>query len=338
LVERTNAVKTGIADADRDGVPDDRDRCVGQPEDKNGIRDDDGCPDADGRVLTTFTIITTAGTPMAGARLDLVSGPETGSWVALDGNVMVSILPGHYELVASAERYAQVRASSDIPAGVDAHGIRISLAPPGDLGHLVVRAVGPSGVPVAGAEVRIVGTLGIPLKTGQDGLFEADLIPGGYELAVAAPSWTVARRAFSLSPGGTVDLTVYMEPTGVVIDRSSKQIFLNRKVFFELDRAELKVESLTVLDELVRTLKEHPEIRQLRVEGHTDTQGAEAYNLKLSGERAQAVVAYLVRQGVEPSRLVSEGFGEARPLQQGDSEDVHATNRRVEFHIVAMDP
>ena len=338
LAARSAVARTAGGDADGDGVPDERDRCLGQPEDKNGIRDEDGCPDADGRVLTTFTIITTAGTPVAGARLDLVSGPETGSWVAADGNVVVAVLPGHYELVAGAAAYAQVKASSDIPSGVESHGIRISLAPPSDLGHLVVRAVGPSGVPVAGAEVRIVGTLGIPLKTGTDGLFEADLIPGGYELAVAAPSWTVAHRNISLQPGGMVDVTVYMEPTGVFIDRSSKQIFLNRKVFFELDRVELKVESLSVLDDLVRTLKEHPEIRQLRVEGHTDSQGAEAYNLKLSQDRAQAVVAYLIKQGVEPSRLVSDGLGETRLLQQGDSEDVHATNRRVEFHILSMDP
>jgi OOP family OmpA-OmpF porin len=136
--------------------------------------------------------------------------------------------------------------------------------------------------------------------------------------------------------GGTVDRMVFVAPDEIVVDKAAKQIYLHRKVFFEFDRAELKVDSLTVLDELVRVLNEHPEIRKLRIEGHTDTQGADAYNLKLSEERAAAVVTYLVEQGVARDRLVSQGFGEGRPLQQGTSEDVHATNRRVECHILEL--
>src|SRR5690606_37267072 len=133
------------------------------------------------------------------------------------------------------------------------------------------------------------------------------------------------------------DLTVVMRPAEeIVVDTEARRIFLQRKVFFELDRAELKVESLHLLDRLVEVLKSNPEITKIRVEGHTDTTGTDAHNLELSQQRAQAVVDYLVRSGIEAGRLEAKGLGEAEPLQQGDSEDVHATNRRVEFHILEI--
>lgn len=325
-------------DLDGDGILDALDTCPTQPEDMNGIRDDDGCPDAGGLVPTTFEVVSTAGTPIAGARLDLLDGPETGSWIASDGAVRRAVPPGRYTVEARADRFATVQATSEVPSGAPSHSVRMMLAPPADMGHLVVRAVGPSGVPVAGAEVRVLGTLGIPLKTGSDGIFEADLIPGSYEATVAAPGWTAASRTFKIDPAGKADLMVFLEPTGVVVDTKSKQIFLHRKVFFELDKADLKLGSLAVLDDLVQTLQQHPEVVKLRIEGHTDTQGADDYNLKLSRARAQAVVDYLVKNGIAAKRLEAAGHGEERPLQLGESETVHATNRRVEFHIVELAP
>ncbi|MBT3222760.1 MAG: OmpA family protein, partial [Proteobacteria bacterium] len=135
---------------------------------------------------------------------------------------------------------------------------------------------------------------------------------------------------------GTTDLMVMLRPEEVLIDTESKQIFLHRKVFFEIDKAELKLESLHVLDSLVLTLGEHPEITKLRIDGHTDITGSDEHNQKLSEARAASVVAYLVREGIAQDRLVSKGFGETKVLQKGESDDVHATNRRVEFHILEM--
>src|SRR5690606_15728070 len=168
-------------------------------------------------------------------------------------------------------------------------------------------------------------------------IFEANLAVGQHEVSVAAPGWTAQRRTVTLDPDETIDLTVVMTPLDeVLLDKEGRRIFLQRKVFFELDRADLKVESLKVLDALVEVLQQHPEIRKLRVEGHTDVRGSERHNLELSQARAEAVVAYLVRSGVEAHRLEARGFGESEPLQQGDTEEVHATNRRVEFHIVEL--
>jgi outer membrane protein OmpA-like peptidoglycan-associated protein len=210
-------------------------------------------------------------------------------------------------------------------------------APPPAPGDVVIRAMGPSGAPVPGAEVRILGTLGKPMRTGNDGILEAALPPGDYETAVAAPGWVGQTQLFTVPEGGIVDFMVLLRPEDVVVDKDSGQIFLHRKVFFEVDKAELKLESLHVLDSLVDTLALHPEIAELRVEGHTDVTGTDEHNQELSDARAAAVVSYLEKQGIEQGRLVALGLGESRRLQNGDSDEVHATNRRVEFHIVRLD-
>jgi outer membrane protein OmpA-like peptidoglycan-associated protein len=142
-----------------------------------------------------------------------------------------------------------------------------------------------------------------------------------------------------LAAGGSADLVLQLRPIAkpaddVVVDKESNRIYLNRKIFFELDKDELKVESLAVLDRLVEVLLENPDIGRIRIEGHTDSQGNDQHNLELSKARAASVKAYLVKQGVPAERLDAEGYGETRLLQQGDSEEVHATNRRVEFHLL----
>jgi len=150
---------------------------------------------------------------------------------------------------------------------------------------------------------------------------------------VAREGWSAEERKVKLGKDGAT-LTVVLRPDKPVIDEQAGEIYLNRKVFFELDKDDLQVASCKTLDQLVALLLAHPEIELLRIEGHTDAQGSDDYNMKLSQRRAEAVRAYLVKNGVAPDRLVAKGYGETRPLQQGDSEEVYATNRRVEFHVV----
>ena len=76
---------------------------------------------------------------------------------------------------------------------------------------------------------------------------------------------------------------------------------------------------------------------RLRVEGHTESQGTDSHNEELSEARAASVVGYVIWSGIAPERLTPMGFGEDRLLQQGDSDDVHGTNRRVEFHIESLE-
>ena len=80
-------------------------------------------------------------------------------------------------------------------------------------------------------------------------------------------------------------------------------------------------------------MKTHPEIKKVRVEGHTDKTGSAALNKKLSADRAAQVKTWLTKHGIEASRLSSQGFGPDKPIDTNETEQGRKNNRRVEFHI-----
>ena len=80
-------------------------------------------------------------------------------------------------------------------------------------------------------------------------------------------------------------------------------------------------------------MTDHPEIKTVRVEGHTDNVGSAAYNKKLSQQRAEAVVKWLSSHGIAAERLKAVGLGKDRELVPNTSDLNRALNRRVEFHI-----
>jgi hypothetical protein len=80
-------------------------------------------------------------------------------------------------------------------------------------------------------------------------------------------------------------------------------------------------------------MTDHPEIKRVRVEGHTDNKGSAAYNVKLSQQRADSVIKWLSSHGIAADRLVAKGMGLVNPIVPNDTEANRALNRRVEFHI-----
>ena len=92
-------------------------------------------------------------------------------------------------------------------------------------------------------------------------------------------------------------------------------------------------DSEEVLEAVLKVLKEHPELKKVRVEGHTDNRGAPAMNTKLSADRAASVVKWLTARGIEAGRLTSAGFGPDRPVDNNSTDTGRQNNRRVEFHI-----
>ncbi len=121
----------------------------------------------------------------------------------------------------------------------------------------------------------------------------------------------------------------------VVVTQGS--IKINDVIYFNTAKATIQDRSFDLLNELAGVIVEHPEIKKLRVEGHTDNVGDDAGNFRLSQARAEAVMAYLKTHGVEGSRLDAAGFGEMRPISANDNEDGRSQNRRVEFIIVDRD-
>ncbi len=92
-------------------------------------------------------------------------------------------------------------------------------------------------------------------------------------------------------------------------------------------------DSEEILQAVLAIIKAHPEIKGLRIEGHTDNQGPAALNKKLSADRAASVVKWLIAHGIDKSRLTSAGFGPDRPIRDNSTEEGRRHNRRVEFHI-----
>jgi outer membrane protein OmpA-like peptidoglycan-associated protein len=104
---------------------------------------------------------------------------------------------------------------------------------------------------------------------------------------------------------------------------------------FDVNKATLKSTPQTtdILTELVSFMTTNKAVSKLRVEGHTDNSGNQVNNVKLSQERADAVVKYLTGKGIDASRLTAVGYGSTRPVAPNDNAANKALNRRTEFHV-----
>jgi OOP family OmpA-OmpF porin len=107
--------------------------------------------------------------------------------------------------------------------------------------------------------------------------------------------------------------------------------------FFDFDKAVLKAEGKAKLDDLVGKVK-GINLEVIIAVGHTDAVGADAYNQKLSVQRAEAVKAYLVTKGIEKNRVYTEGKGEKSPVADNKTAEGRAKNRRVEIEVVGTRP
>ena len=109
---------------------------------------------------------------------------------------------------------------------------------------------------------------------------------------------------------------------------------LRGSVYFDTAKATLQARSFPLLDEVVKVMKDHPEVKYVSVEGHTDAQGSAGFNLRLSGARARAVKVYLEKAGIAPKRLGAKGYGHTKPIASSATEEGRAKNRRVEFIVL----
>ena len=108
-------------------------------------------------------------------------------------------------------------------------------------------------------------------------------------------------------------------------------------MYFRTDKDIIEKRSYAILENVAAVMTAHPEVRSVRVEGHTDNKGGARHNQELSQRRAAAVVAFLVKKGVERSRLDPIGFGQNQPIADNKTNEGRAANRRVEFVIVGAE-
>ena len=109
-----------------------------------------------------------------------------------------------------------------------------------------------------------------------------------------------------------------------------KKTLVLEGVNFETDSAKLTPDSHATLDRVAESLRDSPDVR-VEIAGHTDSSGGDSHNLDLSKARAESVRDYLVSRGVDSSRLVARGYGQARSIDDNATEAGRARNRRVEL-------
>ncbi len=118
----------------------------------------------------------------------------------------------------------------------------------------------------------------------------------------------------------------------VIIEEN--QIVILEKIYFETDSAEIQQRSYPIIDAVAATLIGNPQITKIEIQGHADERGNDDYNLRLTRDRAAAVLEAIVQRGVDRRRMRSGGYGERCPIEDAHTASAWEKNRRVEFKII----
>jgi outer membrane protein OmpA-like peptidoglycan-associated protein/tetratricopeptide (TPR) repeat protein len=177
---------------------------------------------------------------------------------------------------------------------------------------------------------------GIIVMQARSNAFEGDfLVPlptnKNYALNVSHPGYLFYSDYFEFI-GIHKESDPYLKNVPLKPIRSGESIVLNN-IFFEFDSYKLKEESKVELNKLLEFLNLNPDLKA-EISGHTDNIGTDAYNQKLSRDRARSVVNHLISRGIDISRLSFEGYGSSKPLASNETEEGRAQNRRTEFKIM----
>ncbi len=141
-----------------------------------------------------------------------------------------------------------------------------------------------------------------------------------------------SRAGDKVDPNGCLSAMDQSVPPGLTFSVTG-ETFTLRGVTFEYDSALLTRASSTVLTGIAATLRDRPELR-IEISGHTDNRGTEPYNTALSQQRAEAVRAFLVKNGVAEANVEAKGYGPTRPIADNGSKEGQAQNRRVELRVL----
>ena len=171
------------------------------------------------------------------------------------------------------------------------------------------------------------------------GYFGGDLIGGRRdrtEKIVGAGIGTIAGAAVGqYMDKQERDLRRQTAGTGVVVERQGDELLLSMPagITFPINSYQIQPQFYTTLNQVAQTLAAYPQTL-IDVYGHTDPSGGDAINIPLSQNRAQSVAAYLSQQGVNRTRIATQGFGSSQPIADNGTEAGRSQNRRVEIRIV----
>lgn len=186
------------------------------------------------------------------------------------------------------------------------------------------------------------GVLRFPRLEGRERSFEAspsveiELKAGEYRIEAEAEGYLVRGRTITLKDGETLSTDFVLRPIPRVKTASlqKNEVAIKQQINFEFGKSTILPDSFFILDEVTDILLRNPQLKQVRVEGHTDDVGGVERNQLLSEDRALAVAKYLIEHGVEPNRVQSQGFGLSKPIASNKTDAGRAKNRRVQFRII----
>ena len=183
-------------------------------------------------------------------------------------------------------------------------------------------------------------------KTKPDGSFSFDKVNCKdlyYYLRAEIGKYETTEVLVDLSVEGDVFYEFMIKPREITIDKDVDlaKVLNIKEIYFDLDKADIREDAAVELAKIVEVMKEHPNMK-LDIRSHTDSRGADAYNLKLSDRRAKATLEWMVKQGIERNRLSAKGYGETQPVNNCTNgvpctEEQYQENRRSEFIIVSME-
>lgn len=255
-----------------------------------------------------------------GAAVDAAaSDRETGFYVAEvpEGSVNVSVnAPGYVEETATVQVMAGQEFTRDF-----------ALDPVKNVSGTITDIE--TGLPVVGT-VALGDDREITASSGSNGFYRIYVPDGQWILTASANGYLPASETVDVFDAQ--EMTVDFQLQSVAVEEGQVLSFDN--IYFDVNSATIKRESYPVLDEVVDILNANPNA-QVRIAGHTDSDGAESYNQTLSEERAESVFNYLVSKGIDARRLTTVGYGETRPVVPNTSAANKAMNRRIEFEVIS---
>ena len=315
-------------DNDQDGVLDLADRCPEELEDPDGWEDSDGCFDANATLR--ITVVDWGGRPVEGATIRLSPTDEDGQSFDFPrtGSVELTLPAGPWDLSVEAQGYLAYFEPIEVPdSGWQELGVGLKTL--GEVADFSIWAKDEAGETVRGLAVEIDGDgYQVPIVGGGP---HVELRPGQHELRVTGDGMFPHLLEVEAVAGDTRSLELVLYPA--LVELQEDHLALSRPVSFKPGTAELTPASGLVLDQVAQLLEQHPEVKTLRIEAHTDAKGPAAANLKLSQQRADRVRKELNRRGVRYDRVYAVGFGEDFPLVDADTPEAREKNRRVDFFI-----
>ncbi|WP_444544417.1 OmpA family protein [Salmonirosea aquatica] len=205
-----------------------------------------------------------------------------------------------------------------------------------------------ASTPIDSARVRILSDSAdvelAELTTGDQGTFGKYKLEEGkdYVLLVEKKGYITKREPFSMDGRSIPPIFLNKVLTDTTYrvtvrldDLELNKTFTLENIYYDLDKYNIRSDAAVELDKLVQILKDNPTIK-IELASHTDARATDAYNDRLSQQRAQSAVNYLISRGIDADRLTAKGYGERQLIvQNAKTEEEHQRNRRTEFTVLS---